>query len=263
MTICISLLCENDEVALIGADRMVTDRGLPIEFETSDSKYEQYRSEQVEFAISSAGVALPPSTIHRAVSSSVDEIETLLQAVKLVKKTYINIKQKKFEEEFLEQRGISFEEFYDSGMHNSGRGETWDKFYSDFELNLDIIVSGLDQRGANTYRVSDGGAFDGLTESFESIGFDAIGSGSNLARDTLTSRYSRDLSVEEGLYVLYAALQNSSQAPGVGSEFDITVIDSSGPREIQAEEIATLNKAFYDMEEANPYPEAIGEQLDI
>ncbi|MFC4541865.1 hypothetical protein ACFO5R_07975 [Halosolutus amylolyticus] len=263
MTICISLLCEDQEVALVGADRMVTDRSLPIEFESSDPKYSQYRSDQLGLVVSAAGPALAPATINHAVEQCINEIGNVREGVELVKDAYISMKQKKFEEEILEQRGIDFDEFYSSGMYNSGRGEQWDKMYSEFELGLDVMISGFDENGAHSYRVSDGSGFNGLVESFSNIGFDAVGSGSNLARDTLTSRYSGDLSVEEGLYVLYAALKNSSQAPGVGNGFDLTVIDEGGPREITETTLTTLQTLFYETEEANAYPESINDEINI
>jgi len=263
MTICISILCEDQDIALVGADRLVTDRRLPIEFESSNSKYRQYLSNQVGLVISTAGPALAPAAINDAMEQSIDELETVREGVELVKESYISIKQKKFEEEILAQRGIKFNEFYESDMYNSGRGEEWDKMYSEFEMNMEIIVTGVDEDGSHSYRVSDGNGFNGLVESFANIGFDAIGTGSNLARDTLTSRYSTDHTAEEALYVLYAALKNSSQAPGVGSEFDLTLIDEGGPREISQDTLTTLETLFYDSEEANAYPTEINEDLQL
>ncbi|MFC7115839.1 hypothetical protein ACFQH2_14010 [Natronoarchaeum sp. GCM10025703] len=263
MTICISVLCEDQEAAVVGADRMVTDRTLPIEFESSDSKYQPYRSENIRLVISSAGPALAPATINRAVEDSIDDIESVQQAVEIVKNVYISMKQTKFEEEILSQRGISFDEFYESGMYNSGRGEAWDKMYSEFELGLDVIVTGHDVNGSHTYRVSDKGGYNGLVESFANIGFDTVGTGSNLARDTLTSRYSRDLTIEECLYVVYAALMNSAQAPGVGNKFDLTIVDGSGPREVSEQTLTAIQKLFYDNEEANRYPQEVNSSIEI
>lgn len=261
MTICVSVLCKNNQAVVVGTDRMITDRGIPIEFEASESKYSMYKNEDIGIVFASAGSALSPSSFHGVLERNIGEIESIEEAVDLVKRTYIKTKQKKFEESVLSPRGISLEQFYNEGMHNSGRGEEWDRMYNKFSLDLDIILAAKGNQKAYSYRVSDSGEFSGLVESFAGLGFDAVGTGASLARDTLTSRYSTDLSVKQALYVLYTALENASQAPGVGREFDIAVIDDS-LMSVNEETKVSLQTIYNENEKSNPYPEDIEERLE-
>jgi len=241
---------------------MITDRGIPIEFESPNPKFETFKTDNLAFAFSSAGSALTPGTIKRRINSNLEDDSSMNDVVSTVKNSYLYLKKKKFAEEFLEPRGLSFDDFYERGLHNEGRGKEWDRAYSDFSLNLDITLTGVDDSGEWTYRVSDGDEFAGLTESFGELGFDAVGTGASLARDTLTSRYSTDLSELQGLYILYTALQNASQAPGVGRNYDIAVISDKEVQILTESEKGKLNQAHFDAENGRNTPFEDGEYLE-
>lgn len=264
MTICISILCPEDNAVVVGADRMITDHGIPIEFEASTPKFStHWNGDDVSLIFASAGSALSPSTVRKQLDFNMSEIGSFREAVNTVKQAYLQIKKRKFEESVLAPRGISLDEFYSSKMPETSQGQEWDRMYSEFTLELQIILAGVDGRGAHTFRVSDGGEYAGLVESFNGLGFDAIGSGSSLARDTLTSRYEHDFSVEHALYVMYSALENASQAPGVGRNFDIAVIRrSENIRQLSQEEMGELGRLFQENEEPRSVPDDISEILD-
>ncbi len=261
MTVCISVLCKQEDKTIVASDRMVTDRGIPIEFESSESKFRSYENDEVKFVFTSAGSALLPERFKRAFKSNLDSLQTVHQAANLAKNAHIEAKRAKFEEIILAPRGITIQEFYNKGMHNTERGEEWDRLLSDFSLDIDIILAGVDQTGAHSFRITGGGDISGLMESFNDLGFDAIGSGNSLARDSLTSRYRADHSTGEALYVTYAALSNASQAPGVGNQYDIAVVDSSGVQSLQDEVIEHLADLYEENESAATIPDEIDDLL--
>lgn len=256
MTICVSIICEEENAIIVGADRMITDHGIPIEFESSTTKYSQFWTDELGFIFASAGSALTPDRIDSKIKTDVEEYNSIMEIVEDTKDIYIDMKRTKFEEEILEQRGLTLDEFYQSDLRDSSIGRNWDQIYGEFNLSLDIILAGVDSSGPHTYRISDTDEYNGLVESFAGLGFDAVGTGASLARDILTSRFSRDLTIDEGLYVMYTALNNASQAPGVGKNFDMTVIRANeAPKQIEQETITQLEKIYYDNEEAVPIPD--------
>ncbi|SEP25230.1 hypothetical protein SAMN04487948_12710 [Halogranum amylolyticum] len=251
---------------------MVTDTEIPIEFESSRPKFSGYGNEDVQVLFSSAGDALIPDRIEKHLKTNQEDLRSVQHAATVVRDKYVRIKQEKFEDAILRPRGISLSQFYREGLHNSGRGKEWDRLFSQHSLNLDIMITGVGPSGARTFRVSDSDEIGGLVESFDGLGFDAVGTGASLARDTLTGRYSEGLQISEALYVVYAALRNASQAPGVGREFDIAKIhtgssaaESGGLRStrISDETLAKLEKVYDENEIDVSAPAELNERIDL
>ena len=94
--------------------------------------------------------------------------------------------------------------------------------YGSVELEVDLLVVGVDPSGAHLYEISD----PGTAECFDSIGYAVIGSGQPHAEGFLTEAdYSPEVSLNRGIWLAYVAKRRSERAPGVGSRFtDILVI---------------------------------------
>jgi 20S proteasome alpha/beta subunit len=95
--------------------------------------------------------------------------------------------------------------------------------YRDVELDIELLIAGVDNTGAHLYLISD----PGITNCFDSIGYTAIGSGLPHAESFLTEAdYSPGIPLNRAVWLCYVAKRRSERAPGVGSKYtDVLVID--------------------------------------
>lgn len=230
MTVGISTVCQGGHSVIVASDRMITDRRIPIEYESTAPKFSPFELDELPFVFASAGSALTPGTLTKTVAENIEDAGSIEDIARIVKLSFLAIRREKYEDTVLQPRGFDLNEFYEQGIFDSNRGRELDQRIDQFSLNLKIIVAGVDQTGAHTFRIVDpqDQEVSGVMESFDELGFDAIGSGANLARDALTSWYDRDLDIDEALYVTVSALERASQAPGVGDEADAVIITPDG-----------------------------------
>jgi 20S proteasome alpha/beta subunit len=101
-----------------------------------------------------------------------------------------------------------------------------------FNLGLEVIVTGIDRDGAFIARVTHPGTLARL----DKLGYDAVGSGGIHALTKLqlgAQTFHRGLS--QTLFAVYEAKKAAEVAPGVGDNTDMAVID--------AKELYTCNEA--------------------
>jgi hypothetical protein len=99
-----------------------------------------------------------------------------------------------------------------------------------FTLNTEFLLAGLDGSGAHISWVHYHGMQGvGWLESFDKLGYSAIGSGGPHANILLSlNGQHRDLPVAQTLFNAYAAKVSAEVAPGVGAATDIAVISGKG-----------------------------------
>ena len=222
MTICLALVCEDGKSLVAVADRMVSDASLSLEFEQRTRKIERIGD---RFAALTAGDALRHTDLIRDASVEILKLNqpTVREVVEAVEDCFIRHRQTLAEKIVLQRIGLDFDTFLNQQQNlldSLVLGLSSE--YRSVELEVDLLVVGLDRSGAHLYEISD----PGTAECFDSIGYAVIGSGQPHAEGFLTEAdYSPEVSLNRGIWLAYVAKRRSERAPGVGSRFtDILVI---------------------------------------
>jgi len=223
VTICIGVICDSGKKAIVAADRMVTARGLSIEFEGEERKI-------IPLSDSSVAMTAGDALIHAEIlgnakaeirSKSVSQVP---QIVEMVKESFVEERKKRFEEKALRPRGITLEEFYGGRQRGLDANIIMrlDRQLEDAKLDLQVIVAGVDQNGGHVYALVD----PGTAQCFNGLGFCGIGSGYPHAMSVLIfNNFNPSLPLNRAVYLVYEAKRRSESAPGVGREHtDIAAI---------------------------------------
>jgi len=241
VTICIAAICENGQKVVACADRMITIGMLSREFEHTRSKIIPLSKTCL---MMTAGPALRDIDLQKHVLRAISgraEIK-LSEIVSGVKEGYQKARRQKIEELFIKPRGLSLEEFLQSGRGLLPEaGMMIDESLATFDYGLDILVAGIDNEGAHVYYVEN----PGTSECFDSIGYHAIGSGEPLAISSLIeSGYSGSMSLQEAMWAVFEAKKRSENAPGVGKAADFTIIDSQQTLPFDAPALEKLEQLY-------------------
>ena len=222
MTICLALICESGKSLVAVADRMVSDTSLSLEFEQQTRKIEQIGD---SFAALTAGDALRHTDLIRDASEEISDLKQpgVREVAAAVERCFIRHRQALAEKEVLSRVGLDYATFLNQQQNLSDSlvlGLSAE--YRAVELEVELLVVGVDSSGAHIYDISD----PGTAECFDSIGYAVIGSGQPHAEGFLTEAdYSSGISLNQGIWLAYVAKRRSERAPGVGSRFtDILII---------------------------------------
>ena len=128
-----------------------------------------------------------------------------------------------------------------------------DTFTAQFNVNVELIVAGVDDIGGHIYTVNNPGTFIDVQQ----IGYTAIGSGGVHATQALIGfGSSPDHELKRTIFCTFAAKKRSEVAPGVGKDTDLFIITNEGIQELSQEEIKQLTD-IYDIEYNNPLNTAV------
>lgn len=241
MTICIASLCEDSNKIIVASDRMIT-VGEIIEFEHEVTKFEPLTNNSI---VLTAGSATVQNDILKDVKSKIKKYNDVpfedLNAI--IKSSYLEVRNRCSEELFLKPLGMDLDTFYKN--QRSFLPEFTFRLIEKIEnnnLDVSLVLCGFDEDKGNIQLIDD----PGNSESFNSVGFCAVGSGSLNAVSIFTlHHYAPSFNLEKALYLTYAAKKNAERAPGVGCDTDIVIISKSGIEKLGAEEIKTL-ESIYD-----------------
>jgi 20S proteasome alpha/beta subunit len=243
MTICIAALCDDKKKIVIASDRMVT-VGSVIEFEHDVKKFVDLTQNCVAMTAGSATVQ------NDILESAKKEIElsskpVFNQVINKLKEEYVKFRTKRAEELHLKPKGLNFQTFYQSqqalqpeivyGIINS---------IENTNLGVEFITCGFDEKGGHIQYITD----PGISESFDGVGFCAIGSGHLNAISSFTAHnYAPSSELNEALYLVYAAKKEAERAPGVGdNDTDIAIIFEKGIYFLTQNEKEILEKVYED-----------------
>jgi hypothetical protein len=226
MTICIAMLCENNKKLVAVSDRMTTHEYLSIEFEHGRLKMDELSCCVLALT---AGDALAHTDLFRDVVEEVSllAIPDVRSVAGKVEETFSSARQTLAEKETLLKAGMSYGDFIDQQQKlNPDLVLGLTRAYQDIELEVEIIVAGVDSSGAHIYSIED----PGIANCCDALGFMAIGSGLPHAVSFITeANYSASISLNEALWLTYEAKRRGERAPGVGSRFtDVAIIDEIG-----------------------------------
>ena len=245
MTICIAVLCENNQAVVIASDRMITAGFLAMEFEHSRSKIDQITPAVVGLT---AGDALANTELFRECKATIQQLQSpsVQLIVDRIKSQFVILRQQRAEDSFLRPRGITFEEFYKKGGIQRippDLAMVLDReiMHSAFPLNL--VVAGVDASGAHIYGVRD----PGIVSCYDSLGFHAVGSGESHALLTLIGLGQNTTDdIKKSVYQIYEAKRKAEVAQGVGRDTDVGIINAAGLRVLSEDEMASLSRIYSD-----------------
>jgi hypothetical protein len=230
MTVCIAAICEGGKSIAVAADRMFTNPGLSVEFETAERKIEDLASRCIAMA---AGDSVFATEVLAAVRHQLggNPSPPFDQAAELVRSAYENVRSRKvYQTVIAPVLGADFERLRAAGMSVPSYLEKQPMVFQQmvmmsqqFNPQTDFLVAGVDDAGAHLSHVTN----PGVLSQLQKLGHAAIGSGGihALTRLSLLGQ-SRQRGLVETLADVYSAKRAAEVAPGVGNATDLAVIDA-------------------------------------
>jgi len=243
MTICLATICDNGNYVVLVSDAMITGEHLSIKFEHKRPKITKLAA---NCAVATAGDALADAELFDAVKQRIDQLKTprIQEIVECIKMCYIELRQKEIRERILIPRGINdIETFYQ--MQQDLIREvalTIQSEIESYEYGLEILVGGVDKKGAHVYMIDD----PGTSVVFDSIGYHAIGSGYPHAVTTfITNDFHQGISLPDALLISYEAKKIAERAPGVGTNItSVAIVSKQNVHFFNKEEVTQLDAIY-------------------
>lgn len=241
MTVCIAAMCTYSGMShIIGAsDRMLT--AGDIEFEPPQTKIYGLGVATVALV---AGDAAAQATICDKTNREImrDGVTYVRDAAEIYARHFAEFRRKRNERTFLSPLGLDVNEFLrrQPGMLASEVARlSRDLTYE--ELDIEGIVTGIDAHGAHIYVVRD----PGVAECNDTVGFAAIGIGSNHAESQfMFAGYHPRETFEKALHLVYSAKKRAEVAPGVGLDTDIFSVSFASYTLAQQDVIDRLEEIY-------------------
>lgn len=231
MTVCIAAICNGGRSVVVCADRMFTNPGLSVEFETSERKIETIGKSCV---VMPAGNSVNATEVIEDVRRKMgnDPKPKFPEIAEIFRQEYASVRNKMvYQNVIVPMLGADFEQFrtrlplptYLEKQPNAF--QAIGAMSAQQNLQVELLICGIDNTGAHLFHVTNPGIYGQL----DKLGYAAVGSGGIHATIRLSlsgQTKSRDLS--ETLADVYNAKRAAEVAPGVGEATDIAVIDASG-----------------------------------
>lgn len=264
MTVGLAAICEEDgeEMAVVAADRMMTMKQTsPIEFEHPDTKLEDIQQPNIEAVAVAAGSSGLGDQFFNYLSNYISQdiriddnitakdIETMENLSLLAKEAYKQVIQQKINNQVLGQYGFKMEDLRDNEMAENpvlqSMLEEIEEKRKEIVTNLNVLIAGVDKEGASIYQI-----YNGDKTSLDSLGYGAIGSGSQPAQsEFIHSNYGKSKGLEESLRIVTGAKMRSEDAQGVGKEMDIYAISKNKKDKLSEEKMKQLRELQKEINE--------------
>lgn len=243
MTVCLGILCDEASKVVVAADRMVT--GGDVEFEQDVVKIHGCAHSCV---VLSAGSALRQVDLIRGARAKVGQQRepSVADVVEALKERFVETRRERAEDRYLKPLGMSLAEFIaHQGRLPESQVLRLTRNIETEELDLELIIAGVDNTGGHLYYLRD----PGVADCFDAIGFCAIGSGERHAElSFIRSGYSWKVALKRAVFLAYQAKRDSELAPGVGSRFtDVAVIDENGFHLVHDDVLDILGGAYQEL----------------
>jgi hypothetical protein len=239
MTIGLAAICADDEGfqrIVVASDRMVTYPGF-IEFEHTVPKMTPASSHAITMI---SGDALIGTKLARETAAAIASTNPpLAQIAQQLAVNYQATRNQWVETQVLARRGMTFQSYYQGHAGYNGQITVLiDQTMMQFDLQLELLLVGVDASGAHLYTVHNPGH---TPRQHDVIGFAAIGSGWIHAMQSMIGfRHSPNASFKETLYQIYASKRRAEVAPGVGADTDMAVISRAGIQTLTEDQLAEL-----------------------
>ena len=243
MTVCIATLCNQSKGVVVASDRMITATYPPIEFEHGVPKIEVICPSCV---VLTAGDALAHADLCRYVRNKISALSRprTTSITEEVRKGYVVQRLKTIEERHLAPRGWTLKDFYETYVQRMPPDIviTIDNEIATYDYGLEIIIAGVDPDEAHIYGIRHPGEID----CYDSLGYHSIGIGAMHAVSSLvTNSYLATVDTKMAVYLAYEAKKNAENAPHVGNDTDMVIVEENSHRVLTNEEIKSL-EAIYD-----------------
>lgn len=267
MTICIAAVCEKGSAIVVAADQMFTlGPPLNVEFEPPISKVESVGETCL---VMGSGNSLAVAEILAAVRASHGTATGphISDIANSTKDGYVRFREKAIDEQLLRPSlGPDFETFRQRGgtlpAYLQPQPQIYGQIYmqsSQFNLNSEIIVTGLDDSGSHVFVVS----HPGQVICFDKIGYGVTGSGAPHASIKLALELQHPESpLADTLVSVYSAKKAAEVAPGVGKETEMFVITNKGSWKLPEEMFKKLDQQIEKTKKAKPSSEGIGAEYE-
>lgn len=216
-------MCDEARTVVAVADRMISVEFLSLQFEQHTRKVERIGE---RFVALTAGDALGHTEIIRAATQEIAQLSqpSVYDVALQVERCFIDARQHLAENSTLRRVGLDYVTFLEQQRNLSP--ELVSALMSEYqavELDIELLLAGVDNTGGHLYEVSD----PGVTTCFDSIGYAAVGSGLPHAESFLADAdYSPNIPLNRAIWLGYVAKRRSERAPGVGSRYtDVLVIN--------------------------------------
>jgi len=241
MTICIGAICENNSKIVIASDRMITATYPSIEFEHAIPKIEKLSSFCVALT---AGSALEHTELFRHAKTEFEEMARPSVAIitQKVKDRFVEQRICRAEELYLRPRGLNLKGFYENlDKIIPDIGFRLDNLIEKTDLELEILVCGIDSDGCHLHYITD----PGTSLCFDSLGYCAIGSGEIHAVSNFIIRGTSPLTpLNETVYAVYEGKRIAENSPGVGKATDMMVLDETGLKILSELDLNILKEIY-------------------
>lgn len=263
MTICLAAICSDSEgnagnAVVVASDRMVT-YGQLIEFEHEVSKSVTIDNRSIVLlagdAVAAGAIIRKSLQVQRPEGDRTEDVSAIL--AQQFQAHRLNM----VEQHIFAPRGLSLSQYY-GGIQQAMNPQivvNLDMQAASFQLNIQLCVVGVDNSGAHIHGIDPPG---GTYQTYESIGFHAIGSGAIHAIQSLIERkQAPHRSLGKTLVNVVVSKRRSQVAPGVGQDSDVYVVQSSGVQRVSEEMLEKIDRIHSDSIDAslNLNPVAIEE----
>jgi len=227
MTVCIGAICNNGKRVIVAADRMMT-YGSPMNLQAEGAvrKINELTDKCVLLFSGSVpdGEAVLTKSKAKIQATPHQDIRSISETVAGV---YQELKKKRAEDTILRPfLGVDFAGFQQL-VAQSPSSQVLQQFLGlvmQHNLQLDIMVAGIDQDGAHLFVVS----HPGTLLPMDIVGANSIGSGALHASIRLSlSRQAKTLPLSETIYNVYEGKIAAEAAPGVGKVTDIAILSDT------------------------------------
>ncbi|MBI4523671.1 MAG: hypothetical protein HY695_07660, partial [Deltaproteobacteria bacterium] len=234
---------------VFAADRMVTAGYISLEFEHQEKKVETIKDFCV---VMSSGDALVAFELVERLKKESTPLKTVAEIADKLYKFLTDLSLKRAEQKYLLPRGLDWESYRERAEKiNPQLYMILDEYLSNFTLETDFLVAGIDEYGGHVITID----FPGTIQYLDKIGFGAVGSGIPHTTVSLClDGQTRNRPLPETIYAVYVSKRKAQSAPGVGAETDMGVITSGGIRFLEPQHLEKLGSL---------YDGIMGQQTDV
>lgn len=225
MTVCIGILCEGGNAAVLAADEMVT-FGPPMSLQTEPPGLKKIVQITDSIALCYAGSVPDGEDIIGKVQRTVAGASrpTVEFVAEQVRAAYEQLKQRRVEETILRPwLGANFQQFQELIVKASASQILAQVMgmVSQHNMQTDMLVAGSDDSGHHLFIVT----HPAIMFHMNTMGYATIGSGAMHAGISLSlNKHTASDTLERALYRVYEAKKAAEVSPGVGRLTDIAVI---------------------------------------
>lgn len=259
MTVCIAALCDGGLSVVLAADRRIGMVFVEGEMESGKIRFLHEHWRAMIAADEDAAYAF--EVVRKARKRLKDipkrpSAETVKQALA---DAYREVRDEHITALFLPP-GWTIEKFTDKGVELLGEHKYVQivNAISEYDLKISILACGFGEFRGEILRLSDHGLVTIQTDA----GFDAIGSGDDLAFAQLFERgYALSMSEQEALYYVYEAKKVAEHASGVGEQTDVMLFNWRGAATAADADLKKLD-AIYKRHKPQPLSDADKKVID-